>query len=231
MGTKICIKCGEEKPLTAKYFHKRKDSVDGYRNNCKECSVKWKKNYYDKNQERLIEYTKKYYKEHTEERKQYRLEYYQKNKQLEKEYRKENKEHYSKLWVKWYKENGENNRIRNQKYRATKKKLISTLTNKQWDSIKENFNNSCAYCGMTEEEHLEETGQQLHQEHFVALSKGGAYTHNNIIPSCRSCNSSKNNKDFFEWYSTYEHYNKIREKKILEYLGYKDENIQQLSIS
>lgn len=37
METKVCIKCGEEKELTTEYWHRRKDSKDGFRNQCREC--------------------------------------------------------------------------------------------------------------------------------------------------------------------------------------------------
>ena len=82
---------------------------------------------------------------------------------------------------------------------------------------------------MNEEEHQALYGQVLHQEHFIPLSKGGEYTHNNIIPACKSCNSSKQDTDFFEWYPTYEEYNEEREQFILEYLGY-IEDTQQLTL-
>lgn len=115
--------------------------------------------------------------------------------------------------------------IKSHRYRARKKCLTSTLTNEQWNKIKLHFNNSCAYCGMTEEEHLEELGQQLHQEHFIPLSKGGHYAIYNIIPSCKSCNSRKSNIDFKEWYPTHECYNKEREEFILNHIdNYKELN-------
>jgi hypothetical protein len=41
--TKVCIKCGEDKPLTTEYFPKRKDSKDGFRNDCKICSNRYHK--------------------------------------------------------------------------------------------------------------------------------------------------------------------------------------------
>jgi len=121
--------------------------------------------------------------------------------------------------------------IKSHRYRARKKCLPATLTLEDWETIKESFNYKCAYCGLSEEEHLDKYNTLLHQEHFIPLSKGGEYTHNNIIPSCKGCNCSKNDKDFFEWYPRQEFYNKEREKKILKYLNYKDKNNQQSSIS
>lgn len=90
----------------------------------------------------------------------------------------------------------------------------------QWEEIKKHFDYKCAYCGKD---------LPLAQEHFLALSKEGEYTLNNIIPSCKSCNSSKATKDFFKWYPNYKNYSKKRERAILKFLGYTDEN-QQLKI-
>jgi 5-methylcytosine-specific restriction endonuclease McrA len=107
-----------------------------------------------------------------------------------------------------------------QKRRAKKLSLPYTLTSKQWQQIKEYFNNKCAYCGKE---------LPLSKEHFIPLSKGGEYTINNIIPVCLSCNSSKQDKDFFKWYPAQSFYSKAREKRILKYLGYKNDK-QQLKI-
>ena len=66
---KKCNKCGELKDLV--YFHRRKDSNDGYRNQCKECWRKKTQRYYEQNKEKILEgrkeYSKKYYKENKEE--------------------------------------------------------------------------------------------------------------------------------------------------------------------
>jgi len=108
-----------------------------------------------------------------------------------------------------------------QRRRSRKEQLLNTFTIQQWEATKLYFNNSCAYCGKD---------LPLEQEHFIALTKGGEYTTNNIIACCRSCNSSKSNKDFFSWYPKYKYYNKKRETKILKYLSYKD-NVQQLALT
>lgn len=104
--------------------------------------------------------------------------------------------------------------------RARILKLPATLTETQWVEIKLYFKNKCAYCGKE---------LPLAQDHFMALANGGEYTHNNIIPACKSCNSSKHVKDFFEWYPRQKYYSKQREYRVLKYLGYKRQK-QQLSI-
>jgi len=59
METKVCCKCNIEKELSN--FRKRKDSKDGFRGECKECSYLFWKNYRDKNLEILKEKKKKQY--------------------------------------------------------------------------------------------------------------------------------------------------------------------------
>ena len=110
----------------------------------------------------------------------------------------------------WRKANPEKVRQYCHEFKARRLKLPHTLTLAQWEQIKKDFNNACCYCG-------EE--KPLAQEHFLALSKGGEYSHSNIIPACRSCNSSKSNKDFFEWYPNFRNYSKAREKVILDFLN------------
>lgn len=96
--------------------------------------------------------------------------------------------------------------------RARKANLESTLTPTQWKRILDDFNNTCAYCN---------TGDKaLHQEHFIPLTSGGEYGINNIIPACGCCNSSKGAKSFWEWYPTFKHYSKERERKIMRFLHY-----------
>lgn len=78
--TKVCIKCNEEKIVSE--FYKRKNSVDGYRNDCKSCMndrvinspnrKQNKKNYYENNKEKVKQKVKEYYslnKEKTQETK------------------------------------------------------------------------------------------------------------------------------------------------------------------
>ncbi len=72
--------------------------------------------------------------------------------------------------------------------------------------------------------------KRLEQEHFVPISSNGPYTANNIIPACKSCNSSKRDSDFFSWYPKQPFYSKRREAKILRYLNYDNDGKQQASI-
>jgi len=139
-------------------------------------------------------------------------------------YYQENTDTIKKRTKEWAKNNPERNKelssLKWHKYRSKKEKLDFRYTKKDWETCKEHFDYRCAYCNKKED---------LTREHFVPVSKEGEFTINNIIPACGSCNSSKGNKLFHEWYPSYEHYSKKREKQILKYLGYNN-NIQQLSI-
>jgi len=231
MKTKVCTKCGVEKESTNEFFSKNKAGKYGLKVACKSCQALQYKQYRQENKESIAEYHKQYHQDNKEQEKQYyrdnkeqKKQYYRDNKEhiakYNKQYQQENKERFAERKKQYQQENLEKFTICNQRRRARKKELDSTLTLKQWEQIKQDFNHECAYCGKEE---------KLEQEHFSPLSKGGEYTHNNIVPACRSCNGSKHNKLFHEWYPIYEHYDKAREKYLLQYLGYNN-NIQQLSI-
>ena len=49
----------------------------------------------------------------------------------------------------------------------------------------------CAYCGVTD--------KPLQRDCVLALSRGGRYTLDNIVPACRSCNTSKCNDEVTGW--------------------------------
>lgn len=58
----------------------------------------------------------------------------------------------------------------------------------------------------------------LTMDHVAPVSQGGETTVGNIIPACRSCNSSKGAKDMIEWYTVQPFYDKDRLEAILKYL-------------
>jgi 5-methylcytosine-specific restriction endonuclease McrA len=155
------------------------------------------------------EYNKIYRNKNIKRIKEKAKEWEQKNIDKRKEYKRQ-----------WELNNKDKKQIRTQKRINKLKNVFHDFNCKDWEKIKQVFNYKCAYCGKED---------KLAQEHFIPLSKGGEYTKNNIIPSCKSCNSSKGTKCFFDWYPTYEYYSKEREKFMLEYLNYKD-GIQQLSL-
>ena len=64
------------------------------------------------------------------------------------------------------------------------------LTDEHWEAVQAAWG-GCAYCGAT--------GVPLQKDCMLALSRGGRYTLDNIVPACRSCNASKCNTEVTTW--------------------------------
>jgi 5-methylcytosine-specific restriction endonuclease McrA len=82
-------------------------------------------------------------------------------------------------------------RIRNNRRYNREKNVLATLTTAEWKQILADWNYTCAYCGKGLNE--------LQQEHFIPLSKGGVFAKGNIVPACPTCNRKKGAKDPLEW--------------------------------
>jgi hypothetical protein len=237
METKTCIKCGVELPKTSEYFQSRKDSLRG---ECRACQAKYNKEYRNKHKNTLNENHKQYVINNRQRISHYQKQWRELNGQRviecrkrhsiddkdriaerAREWRKNNKEALADKKHQYAMANRDQARIRGQRYEAAKRKLPATLTAEQWASIRLHFYNRCAYCG---------SNTTLVQEHFIPVKKGGEYTHNNILPACNRCNSSKQDKCFHEWYPKQTFYSKRRERKICSFLHY-DNGIQQLSLA
>lgn len=72
-------------------------------------------------------------------------------------------------------------------YHTVKRRSIlaraeTTLTKEEWKIILEKFDYRCAYCHKK---------TKLEMDHVIPITKGGSCTISNIVPACRSCNSSK----------------------------------------
>ncbi len=64
------------------------------------------------------------------------------------------------------------------------------LSDDQWTALKAAWG-GCAYCGATD--------KALQRDCVLALSRGGRYTLDNIVPACSSCNTSKCNEEVTHW--------------------------------
>jgi 5-methylcytosine-specific restriction endonuclease McrA len=70
------------------------------------------------------------------------------------------------------------------------KRVEHDLSDEQWRALKHAWG-GCAYCG--------ETGEALQRDCVLAISRGGRYTLTNVVPACRSCNTSKCNDEVTGW--------------------------------
>lgn len=111
-----------------------------------------------------------------------------------------------KRWVKDNPDGAKN--IWNKDKRRRRKALAlsaSYLLPEAWNTLRQAFNDSCAYCGERKE---------LYQDHVVTIGREGAGD-NTIIPVCKECNSSKNNREMQSWYREQDFYNPDKLIKIL----------------
>ena len=69
-------------------------------------------------------------------------------------------------------------------------RVLNDLTDAQWESLTEAWG-GCAYCGRS--------GAPLQRDCVLALSRGGRYTVENVVPACGSCNASKSNGEVTRW--------------------------------
>ena len=64
------------------------------------------------------------------------------------------------------------------------------LTDAQWAALTHAWG-GCAYCGAS--------GTPLQRDCVQAISRGGRYTLDNVVPACGSCNASKCNDEVTGW--------------------------------
>ena len=123
MPIKRCIKCGEEKE--SKEFPKRKLSKDGFRNDCKKCYNKQKKEWAENNPEKRKKSSKKYCENNKEKIKENWQKWYKNNKKKHREWAINNPEKVKECNKKYYQNNKEKINGRCKKYRQN-----------NWDKIK-----------------------------------------------------------------------------------------------
>ena len=64
------------------------------------------------------------------------------------------------------------------------------LSDAQWAALQAAWG-GCAYCGAIE--------SPLQRDCVLAISRGGRYTLDNVVPACRACNASKCNHEVTGW--------------------------------
>lgn len=194
-GIKWCSSCHEPKPITD--FHTCRGKPLGM---CKSCEcTRSKENkkstgYYTRPEvkEKRRETSKVWHREHDEEN---RPRIYARHNAIKRERYATDAEYRESVIA---------------SNRAYKGNLHGDLTGNDWLEILELFNNSCAYCGAK---------GALTRDHVMPVSKGGLNTKHNIVPACKSCNSSKHNNDLVEWYKFYKYFSKEHLAKIMKWTG------------
>lgn len=192
--TKICITCLLSKPLTQFAARHRNRMRSGaafvYVNTPKEC--------------KQCEHTKRgqYRKTDAGKATDHRahLKYYAKNKEkvLAKYRSREFRDNVTKKYLQTEKGKATQQRflesekgkiylqLKYARHAITRQRQIQAtddLTKEQWQSILDAYQYCCAYCGTKP--------KRVSMDHVLALSKGGAHTRTNVVPSCWPCNHKK----------------------------------------
>lgn len=217
---KICIECKKYFPMDNIHFYKNNSSKDKLNSYCIPCTFKRSRKWVEENPDKYEEQKKRKVENRTEEQKEY-IRNYKRREGYCKEWQRNNKDK-----IKGY-----------QAYREMHKK--HEITKYEWLSCKEYFNNSCAYCGLPQEQHFrlhygEMKNFDLHKEH---VDHNGLNDLSNCIPSCQSCNSSKGKHELEHWYNndnkkfTQERLEKIKEWLNRDYQAYIYESNNSESIN
>lgn len=203
LDDKLCFKCNETYPATTEHFYKAK-TKDGLQSSCKYCERKRAREHREKNKDYYINHFRSYYEQN-------------KDKVLtrQKQYRKENWDKRAELHNQWVENNPDKYRV----YNKRKYDKLHAISDEEWVSCLNYFDNSCAYCGVSEKEHQEIHGQNLHREHVYPDGSNGL---DNCVPACKVCNSRKWQYDFFEWYSPDNvNFSEVRFFKIIDWIKHK----------
>lgn len=88
----------------------------------------------------------------------------------------------------------------------------------QWrDSIKDAWNNRCAYCGQPPID--DDSLTELTIDHVRPKSRGGQDRTTNVIPACASCNQAKSSMEWVAWYRMQPFYSIEGEWRIRRWLS------------
>lgn len=189
--SKVCSTCKND--LLLEDFGSQKRGLYGRKSECKKCLSKKEAARRATDPEAYRKYQREWWASHpkTED---------DKIKAAEKAraWYSRNKSRHLANWHRWIKENQDAFKVIQKKYlvknpvhirrKAYMDKIERTLTQEQWDDVLKAFNHCCAYCLQP---------KKLTMDHVIPVSKGGPHTAENVVPSCKSCNSRKGARPLF----------------------------------
>lgn len=97
---------------------------------------------------------------------------------------------------------------------------IHDVSKSEEKSMLKTFDYSCAYCGMTLEEHKKKYHEKLHNDH---VDDEGYNDLRNDVPACKGCNCSKHTEDMETWFRRQTFFSEDKLNKIIWWIsdGYK----------
>lgn len=175
---------------------KYKETSSAYYLDNREEIEKYKKLYYEANRASIYLKNRSWFLSHPEKTKKYKKKYKHKPESKDKARIWKRMSYWLKPEVyrekarRWAREHLEYGRIRQQIRLSRFRNVVNDYSVEDWENTLEVFGGMCVYCTSSE---------NLCMDHFVPLAKGGPTTKKNIVPACKSCNSSKNDSDPRDW--------------------------------
>ena len=176
---RTCRTCGSNKSPSD--YHRDRSRKDGLCSDCKECKKALSRAYYQANHARELARARAKQAAHPDYAKYQQQKMYRwraANRERDRETAKKS----MRIWRESHPE------LARAKWHARRAQVKSSpaIARRITALLKE----PCAYCGATE---------NMSIDHVIPLSRGGMHTEDNLLPACRSCNSSKGQKQLDEW--------------------------------
>jgi len=88
--------------------------------------------------------------------------------------------------------------------------VSSSQAKRLWkNSIKDEWNRKCAYCG---------SEKNLTLDHIIPQCRGGKDIKTNVVCACKSCNLLKGYKDLKDWFSSQNFFTDEKMNAIIEWM-------------
>lgn len=215
--SKRCSKCGVEYPSATEYWHRYKNSPDGFAPACKFCERERSRKYYQANRDKRLKAIDEYQRSNPEKRRVISRRHYQRHQEQEKArasaYKRANPEITRRHALEFYYRNKASlefmekrraslrNHYRNNKgeylHKWRKRDIIKrgadgNHTTQDIEQLYDRQGGLCAYCGV-------ELKHKYEVDHVIPLSRGGSNNKSNLALACQYCNRSKGSKLLSEW--------------------------------
>ncbi len=169
---KVCSRCREEMPSTA--FNKKADRKDGLQSACRVCYAASDAPYREIHREQANARAAAWYMDNRERALARFAIYY-----------KAHSKHMNTRAAEWRKVHAADVNTHGHRRRARQRGAPGSHTTAEWQALVSECGGRCAYC---------DEGKPLARDHVIPLVRGGSNDISNIVPACKSCNSSKKAK-------------------------------------
>ena len=181
---KTCRSCNQLLPVANFYVQRRRN---GYQSKCKACGEAYRL----ENAERIRASRAAYYQANKDKWKTLgqaaRQADPEKFRQRSKAWREANPERYREQMRSWRERNrGKFNELSRRRDARKKGNGVYQVTKKELAAMLER---PCFYCG----------GSSGTIDHVIPIARGGVHAVGNLVPACKSCNSSKKDLTIMEW--------------------------------